>query len=316
MKKSKKQSWIKTILTDGLFWSIFLVIVALIVAYHYFTSTSYICSINPERCVSEPNKDFTRNKNEWCNKYPKSNFCHLRLKTQAELDIDDCKKANWFVGDSKENKCQCEEWLNSSDNWHSRTPIQIFNEIYPFIGKYRNYKFEDCNFDIPPESSKNYSEWLNTNNGLTCSKYSICIKSRPKTSCDRFLESEQCKNANASRGELCMCGNIFGSGISGINISNLEITFQSKTPCQKGNLDWVEEIICVKCEQSGSIPQQIMINDEIIKTSIEWYVNQSFSCFCTESKSICREKTREEKEVDFSRDCGWTEKGFKVKKKE
>ena len=190
MKNNTSQAILEFIMTYVTYgWAILVVLVMIaVLAYFEVLSPERFLPINsyfklsPDKCVCEEFKTPEEIKPEDAKLGNEENLCKsFRKKTQAELDTDDCKRANWFVGDDKENKCECEKWINSSDNWHSRTPIEIFNEIYPFIGKYRDYTFEQCHFNIPPDSFNNYSQWLSTTNGLTCSEHNVCLKSRPKT---------------------------------------------------------------------------------------------------------------------------------------
>ena len=126
MKKKKSQAILEFItsnLTYG--WAILVVLVMIAVLAYFevlsperFLPINSYCKLSPDKCVCEEFKTPEEIKPEDAKLGNEENLCKsFRKKTQAELDTDDCKRANWFVGDDKENKCECEKCHGCFKHW-------------------------------------------------------------------------------------------------------------------------------------------------------------------------------------------------------
>ena len=201
MKKTKKQSWIEE---EGLAVAVVMILmfVALLIVPKYLNSTSYICSKSPEKCVCEtPFERFCDFYGNDCSDKCTSQF---RLKSQAELDIDDCNS-----NPREDDLCKCEETKDNLDKPthgyacpNSCEEITIkeckihglyyYNQEINFEGRiiYKDLcELNSIPSDLRITQAKNITMEivkLNITNCEQCWKYEqICIKSRPKTECEK-----------------------------------------------------------------------------------------------------------------------------------
>ena len=259
--KPTKQKWIREnyiyiILIGGLFVTMYCVNI-------YQNSTSYICSKNSDKCVCEEyNELLVINENlidpPTSHQEP-SNICkQLRLKTQAELDIDDCNN-----NPREDDLCKCEEYLGtdcyieavyeqefllSNGNWANLTThfkVNGTEQCYPVdvnLAKINSSKFR-----------------LISANKITINEY--CLKSRPKFDYEKhpedYVAETKCNEEEINyQNKSCIntCSDKFGVANSNyreclnINCQRIEIclnnitTYRLKNECEKGNPDWVEGV--------------------------------------------------------------------------
>lgn len=364
-------------------WAILVTITAIGVSIYFgvftdiFISDNMYCKNNPDKCVLEARDDIPKNLrlikeqysdwSDYCLKHNPFNkdFCKLRLKTQEELDIDDCTS-----NPREDENCKCEEYgvteedlikhnmeleeknkieqecLN--DIQHNRycgsTLIKIIGscfksrpktefEKHPELYKcetwevtFRNYFNETNNIywytdEALKYNSSSFQEVLND------IKNKECIKWRNKTDWekhpedyvaetitqikgDNFLNQSgynECSNQCYKQfyyiqveGEFRICDSRCKSNnTQWIEWEENQTTYRLKTECEKGNIEWVEEINLIQvplnlneCQKQG----------ELMICPPTEYFNQT----------ICREKTDVEKEADFLKDCGVTERGLKL----
>ena len=191
----KKQSWIKELIKkEGL--AIAMVMVLMFVAFSiiygiYHNSASYICSKSPEKCVCGEEGSYTEMSafesdlpkiekklgQDWDCRYfkqkVKCNHClKFRLKTQAELDIDDCNS-----NPREDEICKCEGYQDSE------RLAGIFNQIRL---KEKNISIETFKY-VTYSYMNNFRVECRNPPIQDCFIYEIttkdafCLKSRPKT---------------------------------------------------------------------------------------------------------------------------------------
>lgn len=225
----KKEDWIKTK------WGFIPFVVLLLFiwgVFVYSNTNSYICSHAPEKCVCEGIVKCSQDQSgtiwvyghtEEINKLGIFHKCKnalkvgqqeacskLRLKTPSELLIDDCNN-----NQREDGKCKCLEKSNS--------------EFKGWISEEYQDKWENSGHVCVPSPNKN----TDGEDMVSCYTKKICIKSRPKTE------------------------------------------------CEKGNLDWVEEI----CYFNATSDKLCLSKEQQIYTDVHDYIGH---------KTICREKTKEE----------------------
>ena len=148
------------------FMEIYFVVVSILIImslYLYYDKEEYVC----EEIISS----------------------ELRLKTQSELDIDDCNS-----NPREDEKCKCEEYLK----YPTETKLRLV---------YNKYRLEEKNISF---ADLNYSFYWYIGDFLIdcerpvedCFVYEImqsktdCLKSRPKTECEKGTDGwvEELKN--------------------------------------------------------------------------------------------------------------------------
>lgn len=193
--QSKKQSW---------FWRVgWLICILILLAGATIidgtrNSTSYICSKNPEKCLWEAKEKYsdleifrnedgtTHSAKEVCGKNNDINilatFCQLRLKTQAEFDIDDCNN-----NPREDEKCKCEEeyilrCLNEGRYLFEKDNISFDILLKPNQTGMKPHSFCYPKPTIIEESGAILKEILYEDIWIAESR---CLKSRPKTECEK-----------------------------------------------------------------------------------------------------------------------------------
>lgn len=182
-----------------------IIITSIVIVGMWKTSTSYFCSHNPDKCVCE--EQITKYNPFSGAKYSVfkhtetiispfeipyysgirydhnyKNWCSkFRLKTPSELLIDDCNS-----NPREDDKCKCEEYPEVTGSWSSCDGTRC----------YAGYSIGKGN------QTQHISKLL-------------CIKSRPKTECEKgnpdWVEKIQCKTP----------------------IQNTEICFENQTICRE-----------------------------------------------------------------------------------
>ena len=286
----KKQSWIRenyiyVIIISGL-------MLAFIFTENIRNSTSYICSKSPEKCVCEeklnkiiPCGYFTKPvispEEEYKLQKEHCTFKQVcRLKTQAELDIDDCN------GNPRDDDlCRCEE-----KDWRL---AGLFNQVRL---KERNISIDDFKY-ITYSYLDNFKIECRQPPIQDCFVYERtdkCLKSRPKTNWEKHPEDYvveikeiETDEIDYSQIEDVMQSKEFQSytinemifrnlipqercaKLSNITFNNgtkraevctwvyskkkiNQTTHRPKNECKKGNPDWVEETKCTQEETQNN----------------------------------------------------------------
>ena len=333
----KKQSWIKEnwfALLALILITIYFIIIILVtylptlseghLANLGFRSNSYICSKNPDKCVCEEynlneagrsQDDSLEGLADNCyvikiiphpNNYPYKIICKdgcvkFRLKTHAELDIDDCNN-----NPREDEICKCEEYSKITNytiegEFYNVAPLA--NNWLASIKKYNENNMCNSNQTVDNQMSKDIVK-------IKCSKVGECIKSRPKTDWEKHPEDYVAETKQYCRVFGIVYGKEFQKDFEIIEnlckFSLMEIynpitephkndwqngtiinqtTYRLKNECE--NSDWIEE-----CD----LPKGCYINQSFIG-SCDGYTSSHIQCV----KTICREKTDVEKLMD--KDC-------------
>lgn len=236
-KQNKKESWINRFreFIDG---TAYLIIVLLLLfiwgSFAYSKTDKYFCSHNPDKCVCENNLINGKiGEFEKCLKF--------RLKTQSELDIDDCNN-----NPREDSDCKCEEYEKIDkfqNNYFDLNSFFIINgsKIIVYYTKQEienNYLVTKANQTVIFD---NFSNKYQENNYFIVSVKEgyfngSCLKSRPKTDQEKhpedYVAEIKCiKYANKF---------YLNNSVETICIKN-QTTYRKKTECEKGNPGWVEE---------------------------------------------------------------------------
>ena len=186
MNNKKSQAVLEFIITYG--WAILVILAAIgtlayfgILSPEKFVPINSYCKSNPDKCVCEKviyeafvNVDLESKTADIPDGGIKSTeIClQFRKKTQAELDIDNCNS-----NPREDDLCTCEE-LSSPNNYNL---IGTFDEIAPIAESWLRYSA------YPEERTCNTNQSYNNNEiiQVQCSQKGDCIKSRPKTKCEK-----------------------------------------------------------------------------------------------------------------------------------
>lgn len=228
----KKQRWIKEESNKTLtkIFLGFVFVFGSISLIWWLNSTSYICSKNPAKCVYEPTQklyedscvtnptrensclQFDDTPEEYCLSQGSNAlkmFCTPRLKTQAELDIDDCN--NNPRGDIN---CKCVE---ISKHYYDLRCRDFHDNLWMIIG------------GITENISNLYPDgklFLGCSVGFN----NECIKSHPKNPCEKGD-----KNYIEVKGySACLKGE---SDIECLNNPQLITTCREKTDVEKSQIE-------------------------------------------------------------------------------
>ena len=156
MKQNKKQNWIKQNFPEIIL--IFLILIFASVGFLYSKSDKYFCSHNPDKCVEETWVKCSNGtkiralemNQDFCDNYDATIYPKFRKKTQDELLIDDCNK-----NPRDDKDCKCGEIISGMEVYVRDGTL--FGIGYP----------------------------LYANDTLEIYLKSKCLKSRPKTECER-----------------------------------------------------------------------------------------------------------------------------------